>query len=66
MDIQPFHPALLPGRPKQQVTLRLDADILDYYRTGGRRWQTRLNYDLSQIVAARRAAEAKPRRRGSK
>ena len=31
------------ARPKQQVTLRLDADVLDHYRAGGKGWQARLN-----------------------
>jgi uncharacterized protein (DUF4415 family) len=29
--------------PKQRVTIRLDADVLDTYRAGGRNWQTRIN-----------------------
>lgn len=37
-----------PGRPqgsgkKEQVTLRLDADILEQFRTTGSGWQTRIN-----------------------
>jgi uncharacterized protein (DUF4415 family) len=37
-----------PGRPKlaspkKQVTLRLDADVLDYWRGQGEGWQSRLN-----------------------
>ncbi|WP_439476715.1 BrnA antitoxin family protein [Brevundimonas sp.] len=37
-----------PGRPKldspkKQVTLRLDADVLEYWRAQGRGWQSRLN-----------------------
>ena len=29
--------------PKQQVTLRLDADIVAHYRSMGARWQSRIN-----------------------
>lgn len=30
------------AKPKKPVTLRLDADIADHFRTSGRRWQTRI------------------------
>lgn len=36
--------------PKQQVTLRLDADLLNRFRTSGRGWQTRLNATLRKAV----------------
>lgn len=40
-----------PGRPKsmspkQQVTLRLDADVLEYWRAQGKGWQSALNAAL--------------------
>lgn len=40
-----------PGRPKstdpkQQVTLRLDAAVLDAFRAGGPGWQSRINAEL--------------------
>jgi BrnA antitoxin of type II toxin-antitoxin system len=44
------------GRPperdeaKKQVTLRLDADLLERFRTSGRGWQTRLNATLRKAV----------------
>ena len=46
----------IPGRPperdvpKQQVTLRLDADVLALFRSGGKGWQTRLNAALRKAV----------------
>ena len=46
----------IPGRPrerdeaKQQVTLRLDADVLERFRADGRGWQTRLNATLRKAV----------------
>jgi uncharacterized protein (DUF4415 family) len=50
-------PYIIPvGRPpigeeaKKQVTLRLDADILDRFRAGGPGWQTRINEALRKAV----------------
>jgi uncharacterized protein (DUF4415 family) len=46
----------IPGRPperdeaKKQVTLRLDADVLDRFRSEGPGWQTRLNATLRKAV----------------
>ena len=44
-----------PGRPRspsaqKQVTLRLDAEILDYFRAGGDGWQSRINRALRQAA----------------
>lgn len=36
---------------KQQVTLRLDSSVLEYFKTTGRGWQTRINEALKHIVA---------------
>jgi uncharacterized protein (DUF4415 family) len=36
--------------PKQQVTLRLDADIVAHFRSGGRGWQTRINAALRRAI----------------
>ena len=56
------HPALVAetlrrsrGRPrlaspKQQVTLRLDRDIIDYYRSSGAGWQSRINEILRKAA----------------
>ena len=45
------------GRPpasntKQQVTLRLDADVLDTFRSGGPGWQSRINAALRKVLEA--------------
>ena len=32
--------------PKKQVTLRVDADLLEHFRSQGEGWQTRLNAAL--------------------
>ena len=42
--------------PKRQLTIRLDADVLDWLKANGRGYQTRLNHIL------RAAMEALPRR----
>lgn len=36
--------------PKEQVTLRLDAEVLRAYRTGGPGWQSRINATLAKAV----------------
>lgn len=46
-----------PGVPlsvenKRQVTLRLDADVLDYFRHAGSRYQTRINQVLRAYMQA--------------
>ena len=35
---------------KKSVTVRLDPDIIDYYKAGGPGWQGRLNADLRQKI----------------
>ncbi|MCK9505666.1 MAG: BrnA antitoxin family protein [Porticoccaceae bacterium] len=39
--------------PKQQVTLRLDAEVLEYFRATGAGWQTRLNDALKEQIKRR-------------
>ena len=39
---------------KAPVTLRLDADVLEYFRDGGKRYQTRINAVLRAFVEAQR------------
>lgn len=62
-----------PFVPKKQITLRLDPEIIEFYRSTGRRWQSRINQDLAQLLKARREAGVAPlkpaptrRRRGAK
>ena len=38
--------------PKAQVTLRIDQDVLDYFKGGGKGYQTRINDVLRSFVAA--------------
>ncbi len=35
---------------KQQITIRLDADVVEHFRSRGRGWQTRLNAQLRRAV----------------
>jgi uncharacterized protein (DUF4415 family) len=35
---------------KQQVTLRLDVDLLDWFKARGSRYQTRINAALRQFI----------------
>lgn len=41
--------AALPG-VKEQVTLRLDQDVLEFFREDGPGWQDRLNAALRRII----------------
>jgi len=44
---------------KQQITLRIDADVLDFFRDTGKRYQTRINAVLRSYVQAHRQARAR-------
>lgn len=37
--------------PKQQITIRLDADVVDALKSTGKGWQTRLNSILRKALA---------------
>lgn len=47
-------PFPLPRENKQQVTLRIDPDILDHFKRQGRGWQSRINAVLRTFVQADR------------
>ena len=36
--------------PKVQISLRLDSDIIDYFRGDGPGWQTRMNAALREVA----------------
>lgn len=38
------------ANPKQQVTLRLDRDVLAAFRSKGPRWQSRINAELRKAL----------------
>ena len=52
VDAEWTRPGVPPTENKQQVTLRLDADVLDYFRQSGRRYQTRINQVLRTYMQA--------------
>jgi len=44
-----------PGRPrspapKRQVTLRLDPEVLEKFRSTGKGWQSRINAELRKVL----------------
>ena len=48
-------PAPIPKKPivpgaKEQVSLRIDRDVLDYFQDGGPGWQDRINEALRKIA----------------
>ena len=59
---------------KQAVTIRLDADVIDWFRSQGDGYQTRMNQALREYVAHRRVAKTEiheprakyPARRGKR
>lgn len=48
--------ATLPGN-KKQITLRIDADVLDFFKHGGARYQSRINAVLRSYVQAHKAQQ---------
>ena len=48
--------AVMP-RPKIPVSIRLDADLVDFFRGQGRGWQTRLNAVLRAYADAVRSSK---------
>ena len=48
--------ALVPVENKQQVTLRLDTDVLGFFKDTGKRYQSRINAALREYMNAHRKA----------
>jgi uncharacterized protein (DUF4415 family) len=42
--------ALVSTENKQQVTLRLDADVLNFFKTTGKKYQSRINAALREYM----------------
>jgi uncharacterized protein (DUF4415 family) len=42
--------ALIAEQNKQQVTLRLDADVLQFFKATGKRYQSRINAALREYI----------------
>ncbi len=47
-DLPPAPPSV-PGA-KEQVSLRLDRDVLDFFQEGGAGWQDRINAALRKVA----------------
>jgi uncharacterized protein (DUF4415 family) len=47
---------LIPAETKKQITLRLDADVIEFFRGTGRRYQSRINAALRDYVNAHKKA----------
>ena len=45
------------ANPKRQITLRLDAEIIDHFKAQGRGWQTRINDALRDVAGVNRSAK---------
>lgn len=45
-------PAPPPAENKRPVTMRLDPDVIDFFKGQGRGWQTRINAVLRAFVEA--------------
>jgi len=52
---------LIPAENKQQITLRLDADVIAFFRATGRRYQSRINAALREYVNANKKSASQPR-----
>ena len=39
------------GNPKEMTTIRLDADVIAFFRSAGPGWQSRINEELKRAVA---------------
>lgn len=44
------------ARPKVSTTIRLSQDVIDYFRAGGRGWQTRIDQALQDWIKQQGAA----------
>ena len=45
---------LVPEENKQQITLRLDAEVLAFFKSTGKRYQSRINAALREYMNAHR------------
>ena len=52
---------LIPAENKQQITLRLDADVIEFFRATGRRYQSRINAALREYVNANKKSLSRER-----
>ena len=50
------------ANPKQHVNMRLDPDVLDYFKAGGPGWQSRINAALRKVAKLDRPGRRASRR----
>ena len=48
--------ALVSSENKRQMTMRLDADVIEFFRRTGRKYQTRMNAVLREYMLAHKRA----------
>ena len=48
-------------RPKEQVTLRLPAEVIEYFKADGPGWQTRVSEALESYTVKRKRKQAEAR-----
>lgn len=53
---------LVSPQPKQAVSIRLDRDVMEWFRKQGRGYQTRINAVLRSYVEAYTSADTRPGR----
>lgn len=46
------------GVPKQQITLRVDADVIDFFKQQGKGYQRLMNFALRAYMLRRKSAES--------
>ncbi|PJR10290.1 BrnA antitoxin family protein [Sinorhizobium meliloti] len=42
-------------KPRQQLSIRLDPDIIEHYKATGKGWQSRMNDDLRKAAGLKKA-----------
>jgi uncharacterized protein (DUF4415 family) len=50
---------VMPSSEKERITIRLDADILDFFRSAGSGYQSRINKALREYMAVQRYKQKK-------
>ena len=64
VDQRFWYPGLPPiPENKQQITLRIDADVLDWFRATGKGYQTRMNAALRQFVGIQKLKEERAKKK---
>ncbi|MFB6274494.1 MAG: BrnA antitoxin family protein [Salinibacter sp.] len=48
-----------PSAEKERISIRLDKDVLEFFRAGGRGYQSRINKVLREYMAVQRYKERK-------